>query len=247
MIRRLHPDLREHLPALLEIITCAKEVTDDPERLSELIEEDEEWLAAWAWARDLLLANRVTGLSGSVFGVPLLDPAYCDELVGHAERLGGEVGHEPNPTEGAAYQIPELVLSRVAPDLYAEVQQLLPFLNVWFLLVYQLEVGGVSSIQFAKYEPNGTPHGNWHHDRDSDLTAVVSLAPELHLGGGTDIRLSPVDYVPVAPLPKGWALVFDGKHVQHRGRAVDAGVRHLLVFWLTAPQHVPVSQTARVE
>ncbi|QRE00634.1 hypothetical protein [Pseudomonas phage Itty13] len=247
MIHRLHPDLRTHLPALLEIITCAKEVTDDPERLTELIEEDSDWLAAWTWARDLLLSNRVTGLAGSAFGLPLLDPAYCDELVAHAERLGKEVGHRPNPEEESPYQIPELVLAHVAPELHAEVVELISFLNVWFLLIYQIEARGIASIQFAKYEPNGTAHGNWHHDRDSDLTAVVSLAPELHLGGGTDVRMSPVDYLSVPPLPKGYALVFDGKHIQHRGRAVEAGVRHLLVFWLTAAGNVPVSETAQVE
>lgn len=247
MIHKLHPLLRQHLPVLLEIITYAKEVSDDPDTLMGLIDEDAEWAEAYTWARDLLLSNRVTGLGGSAFGVPLLDPEYCDELVAHAERLGEEVGHQPNPEEDSPYQIPELVLAHIAPELHAEVAGLIEHLNVWFLLIFQLEARGIASIQFAKYEPNGTAHGNWHHDRDSDLTAVVSLAPERHEGGGTDVRMSAVDYMSVDPLPKGWALVFDGKHIQHRGRSVASGVRHLLVFWLTAAGGVSISETKSVE
>lgn len=228
----LHPELRQHLAALREIILCAKEVSDDPERLMGFIEEDPEWTAAYVWARDLLLQNRVTGLGGSVYGVPFLDPAYCDRLVNTAERLGKEVGHKPNPDEDAPYQIPELVLKHVDRALYDDMAKLVEALNVWFLLIYQTEARSVASIQFAKYMPNGTAHGNWHHDRDSDLSAVVSLAPELCVGGGTDVRMSAVDYFSVDQLPKGYALLFAGKHIQHRGRAVEDGVRHLLVFWL---------------
>ncbi|MND38623.1 hypothetical protein D3C76_47710 [compost metagenome] len=231
MIHRLHPELRQHLPTLQEILTCAKEVTDDPERLAELIAEDEAWLSAWRWARDILLQNRVTGLGGSAFGVPFLDPGYCDELVATAERV------EPlaNQAEAAAYQIPEIVLKHRLPELYAEVSSLIEFLNVWFLLVFQAEAAAIASLQFAQYAPNGTAHGNWHHDRDSDLSAVVSLAPERFTGGGTDLRLSAVDYHSVPPLPKGYALIFAGKHLHHRGRAVEDGIRHLLVMWLKTP------------
>lgn len=248
MIHRLHPDLRPYLPALLEIIRCAAEVTDDPGRLADLIAEDSEWLEAYQWAATMLVHNRLTGLGGNVFAVPLLDPEYCDELVEHSVRLGIEVGHQPNLAEEAAYQIPELVLSQVAPDLYEEVQQAVGFINVWTALAFQTEIGSVSSIQFAKYEPSDTPKGNWHHDRDSDISAVVSLAPELHVGGGTEIRLNLVESFNLDPLPKGYAMLFNGKLVQHRGRAVEDGVRHLLVAWMQTPElSVSKTETAELE
>ena len=248
MIHRIHPELRPHLPALLEIIRCAKEVTDDPDRLADLIAEDQEWLAAFQWASTVLVHNRITGLGGNVFAVPMLDPDYCDELVDHSVRLGAEIGHRPNMAEEADYQIPELVLADVAPELFAEVHEAMAFVNVWSALAFQTEIGGVSSIQFAKYEPSDTPRGNWHHDRDSDISAVVSLAPELHVGGGTEIRLNLVESFNLDPLPKGYALLFNGKLVQHRGRAVEDGVRHLLVCWLKTPDlSVSKTETSQVE
>lgn len=232
MIRSLHPELLKHAPALMEIIRCAKEVTDDPEKLAELIEEDHEWLEAYQWAIGTLTANRVTGLAGSAYAVPFLHPDVCANLVAEAVRMGEERGFVPNPEEEGPYQIPEIVVNHADPALHDHLAGLIDYLNIWFLLIYQIVPNSISSIQFAKYEPNGTAHGNWHHDRDSDFTAVVSLAPDLFEGGGTDIRLSPTLHHSVPPLPAGYALIMNGKQILHRGRAVTEGTRHLLVYWL---------------
>lgn len=248
MIEALHPDFRQHYPALMEIITYAKNADPQPETLAEMIEQDDEWLSAWQWAMGILVTNRVTGLAGSAFAVPFLHPDVCGKLVDEAVRLGIEHGHQPNLEEDSPYQIPELVLKHVAPELHERCAELVEALKIWFLLIYHVAPNSISSIQFAKYEPNGTAHGNWHHDRDSDFTAVVSLAPELFEGGGTDIRLNAVDYHSVPPLPAGFALIMNGKQIQHRGRAVESGVRHLLVFWLDSRGgSVSIPQTPRVQ
>lgn len=250
MLDSLHPDFRSHAPVLLEMIEYAKANQPEPEKLAEMIEEDAEWLASWNWAHNLLCSSRVTGLGGSAFAVPFLHPEVCANLVDEAVLLGERHGHRPNPEEGSPYQIPEIVVKHVAPELHDKLAELIPYLNIWFMLIYQVTPQSISSIQFAKYEPTGTAHGNWHHDRDSDFTAVVSLAPQLCKGGGTDIRLNAVEHVSVDPLPAGYALVLNGKQILHRGRSVTEGVRHLLVYWLDsscADDSVSISQTPNVE
>lgn len=243
MMIRLHPELRQHLPALLEILSYAYEAKPEPDELADQIAGIAEWMDAYSWAMGYLTNNRVTAFGGAAYGVPLLDPAYCAHLVSESERLGAERGYVPNPDEDSPYQIPELVLSHVAPGLHEDIADLLPALNAWFTLIYQVVPERISSIQFAKYEPNGTAHGNWHHDKDSPFTAVVSLAPELFTGGGTDIRTTPTSFVSIDPLPAGFALVMNGQQIMHRGRAVESGVRHLLVLWLAAGESVAISQT----
>lgn len=248
MMNALHPEFRQHADALLEMIEYAKAETPEPEKLWELIEQDDSWHAAYSWAMTYLVNNRVAGLGGSAYGVPFLHPEVCSKLVAEAVRLGEVHGHRPNLEEDSPYQIPEIVVKHVAPELHEELAGLIEYLNIWFMLIYQVAPTSISSIQFAKYEPNGTAHGNWHHDRDSSFTAVVSLAPELFTGGGTDLRLSPTEFYSVAPLPPGFALIMNGKQLHHRGRAVESGVRHLLVFWLdSCADSVSISQTATVE
>lgn len=250
MLQSLHPDFLAHAPALLEICQYAKANEPEPETLALLIEEDPEWLASWNWAHSLLCANRVTGLAGSAFAVPFLHPDVCANLVNEAVLLGDRHGFRPNLEEDSPYQIPEIVVKHVAPELHDMLAELIPFLNIWYMLIYQAEPQKISSIQFAKYEPSGTGHGNWHHDNDSEFTAVVSLAPEMFEGGGTDIRLNALEHTSIPPLPAGYALILNGKQILHRGREVTAGVRHLLVFWLdgvSCGDSVSITQTPAVE
>lgn len=232
MNESLHPDFARYAGTLLEIIEVAKDINPSPETLAELIKEDDEWNEAYGWAHGVLMSNRVTGLGGSAFAVPFLHPSVCKNLVNAAEQLGEIHGHQPNPIEEGPYQIPEIVIKHVDQPLHDALADMIKYLNLWFMLIYQVEPNSISSIQFAKYEPDGTAHGNWHHDRTSDFTAVVSLNPDDFTGGGTDIRLSPTDYHSIPPLPQGYALLLNGKQVHHHGRAVEQGARHLLVFWL---------------
>lgn len=227
---RLHPELRQHLPILREIIAHAQSIDGDVELLATAIDENQTWSESYGWAMTLLVNNRVTGLGGSAFGVPFLSPEFCDALMSRVPEL--EHARQPNVEEDGPYQIPEIVLKHAAPDLHDAMVELAKCLDAWFMLIYQVCPNSVSSIQLAKYAPSDTPHGNWHHDKDSDFTAVVSLNPEDFEGGGTDIRLNATDYHSVPPLPKGYALIMNGKQVMHRGRGVTKGERHLLVFWL---------------
>jgi len=228
----LHPEFARYAQALMDLTEYARDNNCSPEQLDEIVSESSDWSEAFAWAMSVLMNNRVTGLAGSAFGVPFLNPDICAKFVTEAVRLGDEYGHTPNPDEEPAYQIPEIVLKHVAPDIHEKVSDLVQYLNIWFMLIYQTTPKSISSIQFAKYEPDGTGNGNWHIDEDSDFTAVVSLAPEMFEGGGTDIMVSPVEYMSVPPLPAGYALLMNGKQIRHRGRQVTSGVRHLLVFWL---------------
>lgn len=232
MIYKLHPELRMMMPALTEILTFARETEPEPEALAAAIAAQPLWAEAWDWAGTILANNRITGFGGSIYAVPFLDPLYCQRLTVEAERLGVEFGHRPNLSEEPAYQIPELVLRECDIELHNTIADLSQFLCAWWSMIFQTVPKSISTIQFAKYEPNGTAHGNWHNDEDSDFTAVVSLDPSQFKGGGTDLKVSPTSYISVPPLPAGYALLFNGKMIQHRGRAVEAGVRHLLVLWM---------------
>jgi len=227
---RLHPHFQMILPAMMELIEYAKGVSDDPEHLQNYLKKSVRMSSAWKITKQML--NPIHLCGGPVYVLPFLSPEYCYELVEEARRLGRTYGWRPNPDEQAAYQIPEIVLAHADPSLAGEVQRLLPFLNVWIALAYQTEASRIASIQFAKYTPDDTPNGNWHHDRDSQFSAVVSLAPELHQGGGTELRESVTKGLSVGPLQSGYMMLFNGKLIQHRGMAVERGVRHLLVFWL---------------
>jgi hypothetical protein len=232
MIERLHPEYAQHLPALAELIAWAEAERPGPEQLNRYMLSDERFRNAWEWSELLLRQNVIHARAGTIHWVPVLHPDYCAELVAHSERLGRERGYRPNLSEEAPYRIPEIVLSAADQRLYAEVESLLVLLMPWFMLIYQSRPSRVSSIQFARYEPQGTAHGNWHHDYTSPMSLVVSLAPQLFEGGGTDVRLSATRYQGIPPLPAGYGLLFNGKQIHHRGRAVTGGVRHLLVFWL---------------
>lgn len=216
----LHPELRLHLPAL--------------ERLSQSLQEgryewpelDTEQLQAVLW----LSGYAIEGTRA--FGLPFLSPEYCDKLVVEANEMRDVFGYHVNESEQEPYQIPELVVQQYCGNLAT-------CLNILFERVmtavcrvaYGITPAQTTSIQFAKYEPHGVDHGNWHTDIDSDITAVVSLQPEAFTGGGTDIRTRQMHHVTVDPLAKGHALLFHGKTTVHRGRAVKSGTRDLLVFW----------------
>ncbi|ARV77145.1 hypothetical protein SKUL_46 [Pseudomonas phage Skulduggery] len=240
MLKLLHPEFAYHAPRLLEIIAAARELNPEPDQLAALIDEDEQWLESYGWAMTIIGTQRVTTSAGCVYAVPFLNEGACDALVQLAARLEAEHGYRPNAAEERDYQIPEIVVKHYDKGAYAELRGLLEYLNIWFQFVYYTAPNFITSIQFTKYEPSDTPRGNWHHDRDSDFTAVVSLAPELHEGGGTDVRLTPTAAHRVPKLPKGFALLFNGKQVQHRGAPVESGTRHLLTFWLDSQGTDPV-------
>lgn len=230
--KALHPDFLARLPALQEIIDMAKEMDPEPGQLQAYIDEDEEWSAAWAWAMDVVTHNRVSCLGGNAYAVPFLHPGVAENFKQLAIKLGEEHGWKPNADEETPYQIPEIVLKHCDPRLHELMAAQAKYLDVWHLILYQAVPNKVSSIQFTKYSPEDTANGNWHHDQCSDFTAVVSLNPGEFVGGGTDLKLSPTQVHAVPPLPAGYALLLNGKQLQHRGRYVEEGTRYLLTFWM---------------
>jgi hypothetical protein len=215
--QHLHPELVRMLPGLWDLHEHNTQhgwsVPLPPGALHSQARNAAEWLQS--------------KLVGPALAVPFLAASFCDAVV--TEFRGYR--YEPNHEEGAAFQIPEVVLAKACPTLYRTCYELfkgamLPVLSGTFGLTPEV----VRSIQLAKYTPDGTRSGNWHHDEDSDQTVVVSLAPELHTGGGTDLRHG-FGRVHVPALDKGHALLFPGKTTLHRGSPVTTGERNLLVFW----------------
>jgi hypothetical protein len=224
-LQQLHPELLQHLPALRSI---AQVLDDHDQNIEPLLEcMDLTQLSALKFLEQYTLRP-------GVYGVPFLHPDYCDQLIAEANIMADTVGYEPNENEDEAYQIPELYLRDVCPELFASLTALFDTVfGIYCRLLFGTAPTFLNSAQFARYKPDGRDAGNWHHDQDSDITAVVSLAPEHFTGGGTDLRTAPTKYNWIPPLPKGHALLFTGRTTLHRGRAVETGVRDLLVFWST--------------
>jgi hypothetical protein len=193
-------------------------------------EEAHEYLQGEVYQQtmDGLTSGAVFTSAAPLYRLPLFTPEFCDHIIDRACSRPYEVNEE----EEEPVQIPELVLSEKDPELYELLMELMPELSVWTMLAYNTEIEEVGSIQLARYTPDSVAGGNWHHDKDSDVSFVVSLNPENFEGGGTEVRTSLTGSIIIPPLPKGWALMFPGRLVQHRGLSVTKGQRDLLVFWL---------------
>lgn len=168
---------------------------------------------------------------GGYYTCPVLSPEVCASLV----NFGDIVGFKVNDSEESAYQIPELIIRDHSPDLDASLRAVGREL-LWpiFELITGARPNHFSSIQLARYGEGDIRSTGWHQDEDSEATVVVSLAPNLHTGGGTALRpagiLGPVAVLP--PLPTGHALIFNGRHTLHRGLPLVSGQRNLLVYWM---------------
>lgn len=217
----LHPAMVPHLPALWAM----------GERLPSGLFPIEPASAAERRALRFLAKGCV---APNVYCLPLLSPVFCDALLVESRTFN----FQPNAEEAPAYQIPEAVLAETCPQLNRTLVEL--FRGAAWPMLAMLDARSpaqITSVQLAKYTPLGTAHGNWHHDEDSDQTVVVSLAPELHTGGGTELMLGSAfqrKTLNIPPLPKGHALFFRGKFTLHRGLAVESGERNLLVYWTEA-------------
>lgn len=220
----LHPELRSHLQGLRELLLHLESIYGNIPRLEDLEERQK---AALDWFEGL--PRPVEG----ALSIPLIHPEMCDELLSVMKDQGGDLA--PNPQEAEAYRIPELVLQQKMPELY-EPTKLFAERVLYLIckLFWGREPEKIRSIQLAKYTPDGTRMTGWHHDDDSNMTAVVNLAPELYTGGGTDFRTGIMTYEYVPPVQKGHALVFNGYNTLHRGAPVETGERNILVFWMMA-------------
>lgn len=214
-------------PVLRGLLADAVAIEASPAEISVML-QDPEVRSAYEHALSTLGGSVRFTMAGPVYTIPMLSPEFCDEIVRRARGYTYDVNEE----EGLAYQIDEAVLQEKDPELYDRLGELLPVLNVWSLLVYQRPVTRVSSFQIARYTPDGTDQTGFHHDKSSDITAVISLNPGEFEGGGTEVRVRPDLAELVPPLPKGSALFFNGKMIHHRGAQVTSGERYLLVCWL---------------
>lgn len=182
-----------------------------------------------------LLSNwmPITTWGPMVWSAPVLHNEECDQLVEFAKN--NKQLFTPNAQEGKDYRIDELVLINRDKLLHERTSFL-----AWHRLapLFQLMMGRrperTSSIQLARFTPESTAQTDWHVDEESEMTCVISLAPENHEGGGTRLRPHGPGrggiYVP--PLPKGHGLFFNGRMVYHKAEPVYSGERLLLVYWM---------------
>lgn len=173
--------------------------------------------------------------SRGVLTLHLFTEELCDHLVSVADC--NKDLFASNEEEGEAYRIPELITAdyrdmEELDDLLKEIgrEVLWPIFHVMF----GNPPNYFSSVQFARYEHPTNVGTGWHSDTTSEASCVVSLAPELHEGGGTilmpDGAFGPPMYID--PLPKGHAILFNGRKTLHRGLELKSGVRNLMVYWM---------------
>lgn len=211
---------------------CADEQADPAKVREMLLAAPEAAQEYYAECRRLMEVGIQT-FGGPVYNAPILAPSVCDKIVAAV----ADYPFSPNMSEEAEYRINEVVMRHVDPAGYEVLESLLmPTLNAYCLMLYSKPISRISSLQFAKYNVEGTRETKFHHDVESDFTCVISLNPEAFTGGGTGIRLSPDLEYNVPPLPKGYGLIFNGKAVHHRGLPVDSGERVLLVCWYSTAQ-----------
>lgn len=228
---KYHPALREHI----ETIKAMGKASEERHGLTwgDLVGGPDAWMNSLdavvaeyssRGTRQGLMHRQVSG----VYSIPFLHPDYCDALLTEVAAMSFEV----NPDEEAEVQIPEITLADHCPALHSCLHGLFNnVINPLTRVLYQLEQTKMSSIQFAQYTPENTARGNWHHDRDSDITVVVALS-DFHKGGGTLVKPQGLGGpFEVPQLPVGHAMLFQGSRTLHKGLEVTEGARNLLVFW----------------
>jgi hypothetical protein len=181
------------------------------------------------WMLGTLLNGKIQMLSSNAFILPVFSPVACEWILERSKLYNYEENVEGELEE---YRIPEVQLQTSDPLFFQHVGLALShFLSPWFAMIWNAQPNIINTIQLAKYNPAERVKGNWHIDRDSDFTAVISLNPGGFTGGGTEIADGPFSSVTIPPLPQGWALIFDGKRTYHQGLPVESGDRDLLVVW----------------
>lgn len=221
---KLHPELLLRVRSLAQLGEYGELCGWDYDAIQLYFQKHPHIETAYNW----LLQHRVSDAMPTAFAVPYLHPEFCKQLVLEVH----DKGFAPNEYEDQAYQIDELVTEHEVPELFSILQAVFDIgMRPVLMCSHMQEPAEVRSIQFAKYNPDGVSHGNWHHDADSDQTVVVALNTGEFTGGGTELALDLNHCIEVPPLPVGHALIFLGKTTLHRGLYVPEGDRMLLVHW----------------
>jgi len=215
----LHADLRTQLGTLREVQTLLEKNNLEPGTTLQKLTRKQ--LASLVW----LQRCKVTP---GVYNIPLLSPMFCDMI----RQETSQWPFTGNSQEPEHLRCPEAVLHEVCPQLGRTLWELFRAATApVYALLHGTAPASPSAVQLTRYTLERNSLGGWHQDEDSDFTAVVELAPELHTGGGTDVMSAPLTVTSVPTLAKGHALLFCGKTTHHRGRPITEGVRDLLVFW----------------
>lgn len=174
------------------------------------------------------LKECVTKHADGVYSFKLLNEEYCKELLDEVSR----VEYKVNEDEPYAAQIPEIVLKDRMPEMFKTMEKMFfEVVEPLSVIAYGVAPETLHTAQVAKYDVGNTSMGNWHIDRDSDVTLTVALS-DTHKGGGTVIKMyGDGEEVVIPQLPVGHALLFRGKNYMHKGLPVTEGTRNLLVFW----------------
>ena len=215
----LHADLRTQLGMLREVQTLFEKNNFEPGTTLQKLTRKQ--LASLVW----LQRCKVTP---GVNNIPLLSPTFCDMI----RQETSQWPFTGNSQEPEHLRCPEAVLHEVCPQLGRTLWELFRAATApVYALLHGTAPARPSAVQLTRYTLERNSLGGWHQDEDSDFTAVVELAPELHTGGGTDVMSAPLTVTSVPTLAKGHALLFCGKTTHHRGRPITEGVRDLLVLW----------------
>lgn len=223
----LHPDwlLNDRYidaEALVNFVVANGKVRDPEEAWAEMGKDFREWM------RRTLRKGAVPVHGACAYDVPILSEEAC-ALINERSQY---YTWEENSEEEEPYRIPEAILEDKDPHLHRAIMRCYQLaLWPWIIAIWRRLPTDIYSVQMARYNPKDRQEGNWHIDSGSNMTAVISLDPTAHAGRGTEIRDGIFGTRTINPLAAGHGLLFDGRRVQHRGLAVGAGDRRLLVLW----------------
>lgn len=180
------------------------------------------------WALQTLTGGRIDLLTGAAFIVPVLSEEYCAKIL----KWSNSKRWSENIEESEAYRMPEMILAEHDPRMDAKVKEVLLYgLAPWMQILFGKLPDDWNSVQLTKYNPVERSGGNYHVDSTSDYTAVIAMNTGEFEGGGTMLYDGCMREVFVPPLPTGYALVFRGKDIFHKGCHVKSGDRMLLTIW----------------
>ena len=156
-------------------------------------------------------------IASSAFVLPVLSPEGCQAILDRAHAYDWSENHDG---EAEPYRMLEAVYAAVDPEFGTMLHSvLMSGLAPWWMMTRGRLPTRTASLQLAQYSADDRAGGEFHRDRDSNYSCVISLNPDEYEGGGTDIRDGLIGEFHLPRLPQGYGLFFDGRGIIHRGRA----------------------------
>lgn len=214
----VHPVMREWIPKLNGFITQVEQLGLDA--------------IPALWDRESMWEFPLNYHASGLWTFPLLSEEGCQFFLTLAQAAEGDF--KVNPDEDAPYQMPELILKDRAPGAHAVARIVWDYvIKPMCLACYGKEPDHCTAIQLCRYTPDTIDGGNWHHDECSEFTVLVNIAPELYEGGEFKVFLDGPLNKPftLKDVPKGHAILFNGRMNFHKGGVVTEGEKNLLVYW----------------